>query len=466
MRPEIKEYNFDWLLWSTLSAAGKLSEGSRKERDRMLKYIPYFKGILDTLLAEGKPGELFLKMLGEYTENIMTAKEKGNKLGITTFCFSPAIFYAMNIMPITFEVMTVLAGAMWKRASYDYLDFCTEVGFSETGCSSQRGALGAYLAGLSEEIDVVVTDTPGVCDTNANAFAFAASYLDKPFFQLNYPPVLVDGRTDRYQMEDFRALVKFLEDVTGNRLDQDRLREIIKEMQVQDQLLSDLQEMEKMVPHPLPNIYNLFVYAGRFMFAGIPIYTELLQSMIEAGMERVRKGESGLKSGREKLRAYFFYIDHYMLNLSLWDFLDQHGVAYIGNILSHFFANNASYAKERQEETYAFRTDSLDNMLLGIAEMNSRMPMVRTIRGPYDAPHMWLDDTLALAKLYKADCLIYNGTPGCRNTWGMLKPMARDTEKAGIPTHIMYADAFDGRIESWEASQARLLEFFEIRNLL
>ena len=72
---------------------------------------------------------------------------------------------------------------------------------------------------------------------------------------------------------------------------------------------------------------------------------------------------------------------------------------------------------------------------------------------------------LSLAKLYSADFIVYNGTPGCRNTWGMVKLFARDTEKAGFPTYIMYADAFDDRVESWEATQDRFEEFLTVRRL-
>jgi hypothetical protein len=105
-------------------------------------------------------------------------------------------------------------------------------------------------------------------------------------------------------------------------------------------------------------------------------------------------------------------------------------------------------------------------MLNTVAQMNARLPMVRSIRGPYDRPGMWLEESLALAKITQADCVIYNGTPGCRNTWGMVKPFARDMERYGFPTHIMYDDAFDDRVESWSNTRERLDEFFHIRGLL
>ena len=105
-------------------------------------------------------------------------------------------------------------------------------------------------------------------------------------------------------------------------------------------------------------------------------------------------------------------------------------------------------------------------MIDSMADINARMPMTRTIRGPYDAPNMWLEDTISLAKMYQADCCIYCGTPGCRNTWSNVKLLARDLESAGFPTHIVHADSFDTRVEAWETTQMRLEEFYNIRGLL
>ena len=47
-----------------------------------------------------------------------------------------------------------------------------------------------------------------------------------------------------------------------------------------------------------------------------------------------------------------------------------------------------------------------------------------------------------------------------------MKPFAKEVEKAGLPVHIMYGDAFDDRVESWESTVNRLNEFFSIRGLL
>lgn len=466
MRPELREYHYDWLMHGTLLAASRVPRGAAKETQRMYRYIPGFRKTAQTFYDAGEPGVIGLEIMAKYYENILTAHSRGKKIAATTFCNSPVLLYAMDLVPATFEVLTALGGALWRRGMFDFMDYCSELGMTETSCSSQKGAMGAVLAGLMEPIDLVICDTPGVCDTNANAFAFVSEYLNKPFFQLNYPSCIGDSRSERYHLEDYKAMIRFIEAHTGIPLDYNRLAEALSEVNRQDALIADLEDMCMLKPMPMPPIFNLLLYAGRFCFSGCPEYTRLLESMVAWALERANRGESGLKIGRENLRVFMCYIDHYTVDLNFFNYLEERGIALSGSILSKNFRSNNRYAETLPGSSYDIDLSSEDAMLDSVAQMNARMPMVRSIRGPYDRPGMWLEESLALARISQSDCIIYNGTPGCRNTWGMVKPYARDLERRGFPVHIMYGDAFDDRVESWETSRDRLDEFFHIRGLL
>ncbi|MEW6527593.1 MAG: 2-hydroxyacyl-CoA dehydratase family protein [Spirochaetota bacterium] len=467
MRKALKQYNFDWMLWRTYEAGSRLLAGTRQEYDIALRYIPNFRDPVKEVF-KAKAGQLFLQMTATYLDNIVNAHQRGKKTCMTTFCFSPAILYALDIVPVTLELLTVMMTFLYKRGTGEFLDYCNEAGFTETSCSSQRGSMGALLADIGTPIDMVVTDSPGVCDTNANAFAFFAAYKDLPFFQLNMPPWLVEERVTEYHVQDYKALIGFLEEQSGKKLDVDRLREILTELQKQDELINELEQYLSYKPLPLSVTTCLFIYAGRFMFAGMPIYTQLLEMLVNEGRENVTLLKQGINISHEKSRGFFCYIDHYTHSLRLWQMLEELNIGYSGNILSHFWAdsNPPVVHNNWKEAAYSIKTGTLEEMLTSIAAINSRMPMIKSIRGPYDSPYMWLQDTLALASMYKADFIVYNGTPGCRNTWGMVKLLAQDTEKAGFPTHIMYADAFDDRVQSWDATRDRFEEFLRVRRLL
>lgn len=466
MRPEMKEYNYDWLMWGALWAGANMPNGTPKETELTYRYAPYFKPTLKTFIDQGEPGIQLLKMFEQYYKNILTAHEQGKKLVAITFCLSPVIFYAMDVVPVCTELLTALGNLTWKRSMFDYLDHACELGLPETSCSSQRGAMGAYLGGFGESIDFVVCDTPGVCDTNANAFAFMAAYLDKPYYQLNYPHIIGTKESERYHVDDFKEAIGFIEEQTGNKLDYDRLAEVLKEADKQDALIADIEDMHTLVPTPLHPSHNLALYAGRFTFAGHKEYTRLLETIHRESKKRAESGESGLSCGHEKKRALLIYIDHFTLDMNFWNWFDERNIAHMGGLLSHNFRDNTEFARDIEGSSYSIDFTSEETLLNSVAQMNARLPMVRSIRGPYDGPNMWLEDTLSMAKSFKADFCIYNGTPGCRNTWANVKLIAKDLEKHGYPTHIMLDDAFDDRVESWDATRERLDEFLEVRRLI
>jgi hypothetical protein len=161
------------------------------------------------------------------------------------------------------------------------------------------------------------------------------------------------------------------------------------------------------------------------------------------------------------------YVDHYSAQLRPWAWLDSKNISHMGCMMNSFWPENAPYAQgDLKEGTYSMSTKSVDSMIDSLCDQMSRMPMVKQIRGPMDDPHQWLSDTMASIHTYKPDFCMYTGTIGCRNTWGAIKILARDTEKLGLPTLILFGDAFDHRITSWESMRDRIEEFISIRGIL
>ncbi|HNY64582.1 MAG TPA: 2-hydroxyacyl-CoA dehydratase family protein [Deltaproteobacteria bacterium] len=466
MKREIQEYPNDWILWSILHNASMSRDGTPGEYQKLLGMVPHFRDVLHSLVRQGEPGVIFLKLIDEYMINSITAHEQGKKAALTSFCVATPILYAFDVVPLSLEVMTVISTLVLRRGTSDFLDYCCELGFTETSCSAQRGSLGAYLAGIAYRPDMVVCDSPGICDTNANSFAFAAAYMDLPFYHLSYPPTLTDDRSRAYELADFRNFISFLEGQTGTSLDEDRLREVVNECRVQDELSCELMELQRIVPSPVPGIYDVMLYGGKFMMSGRRIYSDLLRSMLDKAKENASLGRAGTVTTRERARGLFCYIDHFTTDFRFWNWMDEQEITHLGSLLFTFWQGGAPYAWGREDEAYSFGENDLDSMLVSLSGQMSRMPMVKQIRGPYDAPHMCLDDTLGVARLFKPDFVAYLGTMGCRNTWGMVKLLARDMEKQGYPFLILYGDAFDDRVASWEAIQDKMDEFMKLRRIL
>ncbi|HQI01407.1 MAG TPA: 2-hydroxyacyl-CoA dehydratase family protein [Deltaproteobacteria bacterium] len=467
MKKETREYNYDWMLWSLFDAGSKVTDGTKKEFEGLLSVLPSFSKVLVTILRHGESGRLFLKMFSEYLGDVLTAHAMGKKLCLGTFVTAKHIMYAFdNVVPVWAEPMTVFGTLALRKATSEYMDYCCELGFTETSCSAQRGSLGAYLAGLAEMPDFMVCGAPGICDTNANAIQFMSSYLDIPLFQLNFPATLTEERVIDYHRKDLRALISFVEEQAGSKINEDKLRGVLEEQKIQDELSIEFYDYMRLKPCPAPPIFQFFYYAGRLTMPGRKVYTELLQAMMKVVRKNAAAGIAGTFSGRERARLMMCYIEHYTSDGRFWEWLDTQEISLLPSLIFTFWHEGACYTEGREAETYRIDTSTLDSMIDTLADLNSRMPMVKQLRGPYDAPHMWLDDLRGLARINKPDLLAYIGSMGCRNSWGANKLIQRDMEREGVPTMLLFADAFDDRVVSWESCVEKLNEFMHVRRIM
>jgi hypothetical protein len=93
-----------------------------------------------------------------------------------------------------------------------------------------------------------------------------------------------------------------------------------------------------------------------------------------------------------------------------WEWLDSEDISLMPSLIFSFWNKGVNYAEGRAEESYGvIDTSSLDTMIDSLADINSRMPMIKQLRGPYDAPGMWRDDLLCMAKIMDPDFMVYIG---------------------------------------------------------
>ncbi len=466
MRPELLEYGYDELLRRTFKTSKRAIGASQKELESIFKVLPEWKDAMGIVSSVGDTGRLLFEALQKWMEDITHAHERGQKLVLTTFCYPVGILRAFGCVPLNMELMTAFGNILWKRGVFDFYDYCTELGMTDTSCAGQRGAMGAYLAGAGERPDFVLINSPGFCDSNANSFQFYSSYKDVPIYSHDCPPELTGERSRAYHRNDFRKMLKFMEEQTGQKIDWDFLHEVAKEIKKQDKLVDDIMTLMMHVPSPVPSFATVALYAVKLAFSGFSEATPVLEEVVRVSKENLRKGIAGTPSGTETARIMPCYIDHYSQGLKFWSFLNNNNLTHLGSVLDYFWNEGCPYDKGFEEETYKIDLTNEDTIIDGMADQLARMPMVKQIIGPYNAKTQWLEDTLSAAETYNADCLIYVGTFGCRNTWSMVKPFAADAEAAGFPTYVLFADAFDDRITSWDTCEERLLEFLRLRKII
>jgi len=170
----------------------------------------------------------------------------------TAYCMTGSqydeILVAFGIVPIWTENWAGLCAA--KRDAGRFLDKAESQGYSSVICGytrvglgfdALRSELGGPPAGSPDggmaEPDMLLGSSCG-CDPRYKWYQALGRYKDTPFFSLDvmWPPVEADIDEIRpyyvkYQLEQFRELVGFLERQTGRKLDYDRFEEAFSQSQ-------------------------------------------------------------------------------------------------------------------------------------------------------------------------------------------------------------------------------------------
>ena len=394
-----------------------------------------------------KMSEVFNRGLGNHWNAVYGAKDSGKKIIFIPFNFCPEILHAMDLVPVCVEVLNTMALNL-EEGLEPYLDLSVERGLPESMCSAQRGVVGLMEAGLLDKPDLLVNGALGFCDTNYKIFEYMAEKFDIPVLYLDLP-YDNDARALDYYAKGFKRVVKAIEEMTGAKLDPDRLREVVENTNKATELFMEINELKRHVPNPVPNYYNMHHTGTKLMLAGTSDAVEYYQTALDICKDRLKKGKHVLPE--EKHRLLFMYNGFYFdSELYSW-FQEEMGVTYLMDTLSFF------------DFIPCIDTSSVDSMLTGLAEDMFNIPMTRQLRAGWNMPGNWLEDVLHYAETYKADCMVFTGHAACKQAWGAYRLVADEVKKRlGIPSLRLEGDGWDARITSMEVIKEKFEEFFSM----
>ena len=383
---------------------------------------------------------------GKYLDLVHHARELGKKVAFIPFNASPEIFHALDIVPAGVEVLNTF-GAIMEEDFNEYLDLSVERGLPDTMCSAQRGILGLLEAGLLEKPDIFVNGGLGGCDSNSKIFEYMAEKFDIPILYLDVP-FYHDERSFDYYTNEYKQLVGGLEELSGNTLDEDRLREVCELSNQATEIFMEIDEMKRHVPNPVPNYYNLNHLSQKLTLVGTSDAVEFYKTAHDICKKRLENGAHVLPE--ERIRFMMMYTGIYFDQSLFFWFQEEMGVTYLLDMLvAHDFSP-------------IIDTTTIDTMLAGLARGMLNLPMTRQLKGGWDMTANWLYDCLHYVDTYKADCLVFSGHTACKQAWGIYRLVAEEVKKQlGVPSLRLEGDGWDSRITPMSVVKEQLSEFFE-----
>jgi benzoyl-CoA reductase/2-hydroxyglutaryl-CoA dehydratase subunit BcrC/BadD/HgdB len=383
-------------------------------------------------------------MITEYYTELRTARQmqaardNGGFVVAHTIFFPVEIFHAMDLIPMHLEFTGYMLSLFGINCS-DVLAQAAEMGLAPEICSGHRLVSGAINIGMLPKADAVVSSNL-VCDNGLKTGELVMEANRCPGFVFDYP-FHQNDQGKKFIMHEIQAVIDFLEQVSGHKMNWDKLSENIAETDKQLTLIRQINDLCKAAPSPFqPQDFLKFLCVD-YMGAGKPEITRYLEVLRSDLSKKVAEGQGF--AGKERLRLMGLMIPPWYLQGDIDSILSEHGAAIV------CYPNLCGW-----EEGHLDPQKPLES----IAKKLAMSPPLRTF-GPMD--ERAIDPLIKAVKEYKIDGAVNFTHMGCRQMGPTLRFFKDALDELDIPLLNIDCDLVDTTITSPEEVRIKLEQFFE-----
>jgi benzoyl-CoA reductase/2-hydroxyglutaryl-CoA dehydratase subunit BcrC/BadD/HgdB len=383
---------------------------------------------------------LYYQLLIDYYTRIETAHEEGKKVAAHTVFFPSEILYAMDIVPMHTEMTTWLL-ALFLKEQAELLEKGAEQGLAAEICSPHRGVAGLFALNNIPRPDVILWSNL-ICDNTAKSGELMMELSGSPGFFLDNPFQNSPGEID-YLTGELEDMVAFLEEKTGNRMDWNKLSEMVERTIHEIELYREIGELRKAVPSPMSILGYMELLSADYMFPGQPEATQYLTLLRDDLSELIKQGKGAVANERFRLMTLFIPPMHLMTSLA-----------------KLFEDRGATSVVEPMFTLWSEGELDPDQPLRSVALKSFMIPERRSMYGPLS--EQALQDITESAEQYKVDGAIYWAFMGCRHTCATIKVVKETLSEMDIPMLTVDCDIVDPTITSEEEVNDKIEQFFEL----
>ncbi len=384
----------------------------------------------------------FLNSLNSILKNDITKARQGMPLIGTHFAFPSEIFYGFDCVPLCLEALSYLPSALLTEGCEPFYDLANSYGHPYHTCSAQKGTIGMALKPDFFGLDVVAVPT-APCDNTMASYTFFSEVKKVPTAVADMP-AYHNPRGYGYFANELKNLVKNVGRIINQEPNFDGIRKAVGHSSKAIEYLAEINDLRAAVPCPVESILNPLGSCAQNFFAGRPEKENFYRDVRDIAKERVKKRE-GPPGVDEKIRAFFPYMSVFF-DVGLCEWMDrQLGMVNVSDLFNYFFFDPIP------------PTATNDQIFDGLAKQSMEYPMTRQSSGFVD---FFLEDSVFLAKKFKADCAIFSVHIGCKQSVSVVQ-MIRETlrDEVGIPMLTLELDIGDKRMTSAETIQKKIEEF-------
>lgn len=404
--------------------------------DRRVEYIRQFN------IPESV--EIYFRCMRRYYQDVMEAKKEGKPLAWISIMAPMEIFRAMDIVPFAVDpyAITVTAFAYFKKEDCPFFDIGDSYGYPSDACSPHRVAVGLAATNTLPEPDLIFYTTPMPCDSAVALFDVLSDMKRVPTYIANYE-YRYHPKSAEYLREEFISLIEFLEKTTGQRLDMEKLREVVELSRAANNAMIEIHQLRKKVPCPLRTRDAFNSFGMRIAGDGLVDSVRFFETQLREVQERVERKEGVVPDEKYRLVANGGY-PFYVMDLLDW-FQEEFGAIFVAD-----FFNLTAWKK----------LEKADDLLEFMARKSLYFFGLETLYGPVENTIDKISEDILEAQV---DGSFYFTHFGCKQGCGLQK-IYRDKimEKLGIPTLVVDMDISDPKVVSVEQMKNKIYEYMKM----
>ncbi|MGA2466944.1 MAG: 2-hydroxyacyl-CoA dehydratase family protein [Thermodesulfobacteriota bacterium] len=369
----------------------------------------------------------------EMVSTFLRAFDESSKVvWVSCYTFPMELLRAFDVIPFDFEIAcNILPTAVGGNGSSIMISAEKE-GYSRDICSFYRLALGAHSQGILPKGDLFLTSS-NYCNGKSKTNEILASYQGKESVLFDLPNE-ISKSSIKYVSSQLQEISNKLENLTGEKLDPDRLREAIRWSNRARSSYQEVNQLMKTKPCPWDGYKACLLGISGCLFWGSPLRDKINQMLISEMKERIQSGK--------------LFPENYRILWFPWVPVQQ------TNIFTMLKENKINVVMVEAARVYWSEIDESDPFE-GLA--------LKALQDPHlGKADKRLKAILELTKEHEVDGVIHFSTPACRHENGSTRLIRDAMRNEGIAFLNLDGDMTDERSYFPEQTMAKLSSFLEI----
>lgn len=382
-------------------------------------------------------------MMTMYYLNAKNAAHNNKKVGWITSGGPVELLIAFDVIPIYPENYAAMCGA--TKMGGQLSQIAEDMGYTPDLCTyflidvAQAKTQGGPLMGLPDPDFFVACNN--ICGTVIKWYEIQSRTYKKPCYYVDAP--FLNGElepdTTTYLMEQFKEMVPFLEQQTGQKFDEEKFFNVLREAERAVNYWSEILKLCSHHPAPMSSFDTFFLMGPIVTLRGTKECADFYEELLAEMQQRVKDGIGVIEE--EKIRLLWDNIPMWYATRALTDAFGEKGAVFVGATYTASWAVTRKFTEGDPWEAMA---------------ENYIQPYIN--RG-FDKR---LEILTELMDQYHADGIVFHSARSCKAySLGMYDLKEKLTEKTGKPGIVIEGDIADERMFSEAQLKTRIQAFLE-----